>query len=135
MGELATSDAGFTGFLGLEQVGLDPDRVELRLSITDAHRQPYGLVHGGVWCSAVETAASTGADLWWGDRGEIVGVANHTDFIRGVRGGSVSIVATPIHRGRTQQLWLVEIRDEQDRLVARGEVRIQNLGTSAALGH
>jgi acyl-coenzyme A thioesterase PaaI-like protein len=36
-------------------------------------------------------------------------------------------IATPIHRGRSQQLWQVEVQDEEDRLIARGEVRLQNL--------
>jgi acyl-coenzyme A thioesterase PaaI-like protein len=32
-----------------------------------------------------------------------------------------------VHRGRLQQVWLVETTDEQGRLVARGQVRLQNL--------
>jgi uncharacterized protein (TIGR00369 family) len=75
----------------------------------------------------VETAASIGAALWLGDRGQVVGVSNHTDFLRAIRAGEVTARATPIHRGRTQQLWLVEIRDEADKLVARGQVRLQNM--------
>ena len=92
--------------------------------------QPAGLVHGGIYCTIVETAASIGAAVWLGERGQVVGVANHTDFIRAVREGELKAVATPIHRGRSQQLWLVEIHDEQQRLVARGEVRLQNLEPS-----
>jgi 1,4-dihydroxy-2-naphthoyl-CoA hydrolase len=40
---------------------------------------------------------------------------------------SSNATATPIHRGRSQQLWLVEIVDEQSRLIARAQVRLQNL--------
>jgi acyl-coenzyme A thioesterase PaaI-like protein len=43
-------------------------------------------------------------------------------------------VASPLHRGRLQQLWLVEIRDADERLVARGQVRLQNLESSERLG-
>jgi 1,4-dihydroxy-2-naphthoyl-CoA hydrolase len=57
-----------------------------------------------------------------------VGVSNHTNFLKSVRDGErVVATATPVHRGRSQQLWQIEMRDEQDRLVARGEVRLQNL--------
>ncbi len=39
-----------------------------------------------------------------------------------------------MHRGRTQQLWAVTVTDEQDRLVARGQVRLQNITETSALG-
>jgi acyl-coenzyme A thioesterase PaaI-like protein len=32
-----------------------------------------------------------------------------------------------VHQGRTSQLWSVEVRDEQDRLVATGQLRVANL--------
>lgn len=117
----------FNEVLGLRYEEVGPDRVVLRLDIRPDLLQPYGIVHGGVWCSVVETAASVGAARWFAERGRVVGVANHTDFLRAVGDGSVTAVATPIHRGRSQQLWLVEIRDGTDRLIARGEVRVQNL--------
>lgn len=118
---------GFNRTLGLSFEETGPDRVVVGLEIRPELLQPYGIVHGGVWCSMVETAASVGAALWFGERGRVVGVANHTNFLRAIGEGRVTGVATPIHRGRTQQLWLVEIRDRDDRLVARGEVRVQNL--------
>ena len=90
--------------------------------------QPYGLLHGGVLCSIVETLGSVGGAVWFGDRGHVVGTSNHTNFLRAVREGDVlTAVATPVHRGRTQQLWTVDVRDEQDRLVAKGELRVANL--------
>lgn len=75
----------------------------------------------------MESAASWGASLWLGERGTVVGVANQTDFLKAAAAGRMTATATPIHRGRSQQLWLVEIVDEQQRLVARGQVRLQNL--------
>lgn len=122
-----TPDSGFTATLGIRFDEVTEDRVALSMDVTPAVLQPYGIVHGGVWCSLVETAASVAAAAWYGERGRVVGVANQTDFIRAVGSGTVGAVATPVHRGRTQQLWLVEIRDEQSRLAARGQVRIQNI--------
>lgn len=122
--------------LGESIVSATPDEVVLRLPIGPHLHQPYGIVHGGVWCSVVETAASMGAGMWLRTRGEanVVGVSNHTDFLRAVRDGEVTATATPIHRGRLQQLWLVEIRDETGRLCARGQVRLQNLESAEGLG-
>lgn len=123
--------------LGVEYVVVSPDEVVLRLPIGPHLHQPYGIVHGGVWCSVVETAASIGASTWLhaeGDGGNVVGVSNHTDFLRAVREGVVDVRGTPVHRGRTQQLWLVECHDDRGRLVARGQVRLQNLTSADQLG-
>ncbi len=125
--DLTDITGGLVGLLGLRFDETTADRVVISWTVTPEHHQPAGLVHGGVYCSVVETAASIGGAIWLGDRGQVVGVSNHTDFLRGVREGELRAVATPIHRGRSQQLWLVEVRDEQERLVARGQVRLSNL--------
>jgi 1,4-dihydroxy-2-naphthoyl-CoA hydrolase len=118
---------GLDSLLGIEIVEATGSRVVLTWEVTPALHQPFGIMHGGVHCSAVESAASMGAAFWYGDRGTVVGVANHTNFLRAVRDGRLTATAEPIHQGGLQQLWLVNITDEADRLVARGEVRLQNL--------
>ena len=123
-------EMGVVKLLGIRVVETSADLVRLEWDVTSDHHQPYGIVHGGVHCTAIETAASVGAALWFGDRGRVVGVSNQTDFLRAATEGTLSAVATPIHRGRSQQLWLVEITDEQHRLIARGQVRLQNLTAS-----
>lgn len=134
MSERQIEVRGFDATLGLQFDKYDEDEVVARLTVTPALQQPYGIVHGGVYCSIVETTASVGAALWFGDRGNVVGVANHTNFLRAVRQGELTAHATPVQRGRTQQLWLVDVRDEQDRLVARGEVRLANIANADSLG-
>ena len=114
------------GFTFLERSG---DRVVLAWDVTEANLQPNAIVHGGTYCGAVESAASWAAALWLGERGTVVGVSNQTDFLKAAGAGRMTATATPIHRGRSQQLWLVEIVDEAQRLVARGQVRLQNLTT------
>ncbi len=132
--ELPDEFTGFEKLLGIEFTEVGPDRVVLTCEITPELRQPYGILHGGVHSSLVETAASLGADLWLRDRGHVVGVANHTNFLRAVRSGRLTAVATPIHRGRTQQLWQVVITDDAGRELARGEVRLANIASPAVLG-
>jgi 1,4-dihydroxy-2-naphthoyl-CoA hydrolase len=124
----ASINVGLTEVLGFHFDEAGPDRVVLSWTTGPQHLQPYGIAHGGVYCAAAETSASVGAALWFGERGKVVGVANHTNFLRSVtEGARVVASATPVHRGRSQQLWQIEMRDEQDRLVSRGEVRLQNL--------
>ena len=128
--DLASTTSPMTGFAaaaGFTLTDADADRVVLEWEVTPFHHQPYGIVHGGIHCAAVETAASIGAALWFGDRGQVVGVSNSTDFLRAVTHGRLRAIATPIHRGRSQQLWLVEITADDGRAIARGQVRLQNL--------
>lgn len=119
--------AGFSRTLGLDVEAVGPDEVVASFEVRPEHLQPHGILHGGVHCTVVETVASIGASTWLGDRGVPVGVANQTDFLRAVRSGRLSSRATPVFRGRTQQLWAVETRDQEGRLVARGQLRMQNL--------
>ena len=126
--ELGGKGAGlFVEYLGLEFTSFDADRVTATWVARPELHQPYGIVHGGVHCSVVETLASFGAGAWLGDRGQVVGVNNNTDFFRAASEGAMTSEATPLHRGRSQQVWLVETRDAEDRLVSRGQVRLQNL--------
>ena len=118
---------GFDKVLGLEITSATPDEVRAHFTVKPELLQPYGLLHGGVLCSVVETLGSVGGAVWYGERGQVVGVANHTNFLRSAREGVLHAVATPVHQGRTQQLWHVDIRDEQDKLIAKGELRVANL--------
>ena len=104
-------------------------RVTGSVAADERHHQPWRLVHGGLYTAAIETFATTGAFEALKDRGQqAVGVSNATDFLRPHRTGRLQIVAVPIQQGRTQQLWQVEIRrPDNDKLVARGQVRLQNL--------
>jgi uncharacterized protein (TIGR00369 family) len=119
----------FDDELGVVLTGIAPDRVSARLEITPAHHQPTGVVHGGVYCAMIEGIASLSAYVWLAGNGGggVVGVNNNTDFLRAISSGTVYAVSQPIHRGRRQQLWLVTITDDGDRLIARGQVRLQNL--------
>ncbi|MEU5567121.1 MULTISPECIES: PaaI family thioesterase [Micromonospora] len=129
--DLPDPTGGFVELLGLKIDEATGDRVVIRWQVRPELHQPFGIQHGGVYCSVVETAASVGASLWLADRGTVVGVSNQTDFLRAVRDGELTAVGTPIHRGRSQQLWQVEITDDAERLVARGQVRLQNLAPAA----
>lgn len=120
----------FAHHLGLTLIEMTADKVVARWIADEKHHQPDGIVHGGVHCSVVEALGSIGAAMWAGDGRRCVGVSNTTDFLRPVSFGSLTSIATPIHRGRIQQLWVVETRDRSDRVIARGQVRVQNLEIS-----
>lgn len=122
---------GWDSALGIQVEELTPTRVVAFVDIDERHQQPYGIVHGGVWASIVESVGSHGAAFAAREiTGEmaVVGIANTTDFLRPHRRGRVRATGTPVFTGRTQQLWLVEIERVSDgKLLARGQLRLQNL--------
>lgn len=117
----------FATLLGIELTEVGPDRVVATWTARPELHQPYGIVHGGAHCAVIETLASVGAAVWMGDRGKVVGVNNNTDFYRVAREGNLTSTATPLHQGEEQQQWLVETIDDSGRVMARGQVRLQNL--------
>lgn len=129
----ATPDLpGTHEFMRLLEIEFDersPTHVSGSIAADERHHQPWGLVHGGLYMTAIETFATTGAVEAVKGRGQqAVGVSNSTDFLRPHRTGRLNVRAVAIHQGRMQQLWQVEIRrPEDEKLVARGQVRLQNI--------
>ena len=103
-------------------------RVTGHLDLSPDHHTPWGIVHGGVYTTAIESAASVGASTAVRDHAQVaIGLTNTTHFLRSVTEGRVNVEATALSQGRTQQLWRVDIIDGSGRLVAHGEVRLQNV--------
>jgi 1,4-dihydroxy-2-naphthoyl-CoA hydrolase len=116
--------------LGLEVLEVTPERVSARLLAGPQHHQPYGVLHGGVYCSIVEAVASYGAGyraLALGQKG-VLGVSNSTDFFRSHSEGELACEGRAVHTGRSAHLWEVTItRTSDGKLVARGQVRFHVL--------
>ena len=119
----------FVAALKFEVTEATGTRVTGHVDLGPDQHTPWGVVHGGVYCSVVESAASIGSSTAVKELGQFsVGVNNNTDFIRAMTEGRVDVVAEPIQQGRTQQLWQVQLtRAEDGKLVARGQVRLQNV--------
>ena len=117
--------SGFDRLLGLRFTAARPDQFRAELEVGDAHRQPYGLVHGGVYAAMVETVCSTAAAVSVLGRGRsAVGLENSTSFLKAVRSGRLLCEARPLVQGRNSQVWEAEVTDDRGRLVAEGRVRL-----------
>ncbi|MEO0326034.1 MAG: PaaI family thioesterase [Myxococcota bacterium] len=125
---------GFDAQLGLEFVYCSGEKVVAKLPVTDGLKQPYGIVHGGVHCSVIETVCSTGAALASMSRGQsTVGLENSTSFLKAVREGTLTVTATPLTRGRRSQVWEARVTDDDGRLIATGRVRLLALESGSQL--
>ena len=124
----------FVAASGFEVTEATGARVAGHVELGPDQHTPWGVVHGGVYCTVIESAASIGASAAVLDRGQFaVGVNNQTDFLRPMSSGRVDVVAEPIQQGRTLQLWLVTLtRADDGKTVARGQVRLQNVPLPSA---
>jgi 1,4-dihydroxy-2-naphthoyl-CoA hydrolase len=123
----------FMRVLEIEVEERGPTRVTGSVAADERHHQPWGLVHGGLYTTAIESFATMGAFDAVKDQGmQAVGVTNITDFVRPHRTGRLRVEASAVHQGATQQLWQVDIlRPEDGKLVARGQVRLHNVTARA----
>jgi 1,4-dihydroxy-2-naphthoyl-CoA hydrolase len=124
-----TAASAFVAAMKFDVTEASGSRVAGTVDLGPDQHTPWGVVHGGVYCSVVESAASIGASTAVADRGQFaVGVNNNTDFVRPMTSGVLEVVAEPIQQGRTLQLWQVVLtRADDGKLVARGQVRLQNV--------
>ena len=114
--------------MGLQVDEVTATRVVGHMQLGPDPHTPWGIVHGGVYATAVESAASLGASAAVAERGMVaVGLTNTTHFLRPLTAGLVTVTAVALNQGRTQQLWQVDITDSEGRLVAHGELRLQNI--------
>ena len=104
--------------LGIEITELTKDRVVATMPVDDRTRQPFGILHGGASVALAETVASlagaANVDL---DAANVVGIEINANHVRSKTAGVVTGTATPVHVGRSTQVWQVRIVDEQDRLI------------------
>lgn len=128
---------GWNHAMGLRFVEASADEVVAELEIAAEHRQPYGIVHGGVYSGIIETVCSTGAAIDAAKRNQsVVGMENHTSFLRAVREGTLRVVAKPLSRGSRTQVWEATVFDGSSpdaRAVASGRVRLLALEPGATL--
>jgi uncharacterized protein (TIGR00369 family) len=110
--------------MGMSMVSANPKEIRIELRIGPEHLQPQGLVNGGVLAALVEVAGSWGGVLNAPPGMQVVGVENHTSFLRPARSGKLLATARPVHIGRRSQLWETQVEDEAGKLVATGRLRL-----------
>jgi len=109
----------FPALIGLEMSDPHEEEMTATLPVRNLVKQPFGVVHGGVYASIAETLASVGTAVGvMGDGKNALGLSNATSFLRPVTEGTIHATARRIHRGRTTWLWDVEMRDDAGRVAA-----------------
>jgi len=102
--------------LGIEFIEVGDDFIRARVPVDARTRQPYGLLHGGVSVVLAETLGSCGAAYSSAPGHRAVGLDINANHLRGATSGWVTGTARPVHRGRTTQVWQIDLHDDQGRL-------------------
>src|SRR5262249_14416165 len=109
----AAQQVGWAVAMGMRVLRATRDEGIAEIETGPQHLQAYGIVHGGVHSGLIETVASVGAAIYSMALGQsVVGLENHTTFLRGVRSGKLRAVAKPLTRGRRTQVWEASVYDE-----------------------
>lgn len=99
--------------LGITITEATPERVVAQMPVTPSVHQPFGILHGGASVALAETVASVGATLNLDlTKQRAVGLEINANHLRAKREGVLTAIATPLHRGRSTQVWAIEITDE-----------------------
>ena len=114
----------FDDFINHEILEISENYIKSSLIVEDYHKQPMGMVHGGVIDTMAEASISYAA--YYSQQGTWVGVNNNTDFIKAVTEGTIICEATPIKLGKRSQIWEA-ILSNNDEVCARSTVRLTNI--------
>jgi 1,4-dihydroxy-2-naphthoyl-CoA hydrolase len=88
--------------------------------------QPAGVVHGGAYMALAETLGSAGSMLSIDPKlFNVLGLEMKGNYLRTAKSGKVHGKATPVHAGKTTQLWNVDMWDDDGNLLAT--CRITNI--------
>jgi 1,4-dihydroxy-2-naphthoyl-CoA hydrolase len=118
-------DQTLDGVLGFEVDELRADHASGHFEVRNRHRQPFGIVHGGVYAAFAEGLCSGATYLQVQAKGKIaVGSSNYTSFLRPVSEGVVTAAARAIHSGRTSWVWECEFRNSEGKLCAISRVTL-----------
>jgi 1,4-dihydroxy-2-naphthoyl-CoA hydrolase len=113
------------GILGTEVLELGADTASARFEVQNKHRQPFGIVHGGVYAAVAEGLCSAATYMQVASDGKIaVGSSNFTSFLRPVSEGTVTATARAIHSGRTTWVWEVEFTNAEGKRCAASRVTL-----------
>ncbi|MBS4173928.1 hotdog fold thioesterase [Bacillus sp. FJAT-49736] len=104
--------------LGIEMIELQEGKVVATMPVNENTRQPFGYLHGGASVALAETVASVGAANLIDLETEICfGLEINANHIRSKRDGKVTAVAEVVHKGKSTQVWQIQIKDEEENLI------------------
>ena len=104
--------------LGIEVLELKEGYCLVEMPISELALQPFGFIHGGINVVLAETAASIGATYKLADDKIAFGMEVNCNHVAAKRSGKLLATALRKHKGKTSEVWTIDITDEDDTLIA-----------------
>ena len=106
--------------LDIQYIDVGEDFLVAQMPVTPKVHQPDGVLHGGASVALAESVGSAASFLFLNGQEVIVrGLEISANHIKSKKEGMVYAKASFIHRGRTTQIWNIDIVDEQDILISK----------------
>jgi len=113
--------------LGVEFTEIGDDFLRARVPVDKRTVQPYGLLHGGVSVVLAESLGSSGAHFSSPEGHRAVGLDINANHLRSARSGWVTGVTRPLHRGKTTQVWHIDLVNDEGELVCVSRITMAML--------
>ena len=113
------SESDFNELVGMEMVETGEGGFEVRLDVEARHKSPAARVHGGVFFSLIDTAMGRAVISAIDDDRGCATLEAKINYFRPVQTGRIRAVARCTNLSRRTAYTEAEIRDEEDRLIAR----------------
>jgi uncharacterized protein (TIGR00369 family) len=118
-------------WLGIRFTEIGSDFVRATMPVNEHTHQPMGVLHGGASVALAETVGSTAGNLCVDPAREVcMGQEINANHLRPIRTGQVTATARPLHRGNRSQVWQIEIRDAEERLVCVSRLTLAVIAVS-----
>ena len=118
-----------SGYLGIRITEIGPDFLRATMPVNEHTQQPFGVLHGGASVALAETVGSLASTMCVDrDRSMCLGQDINANHLRAISSGTVTATARPFHLGARSQVWHIEIRDEQERLVCVSRLTMAVVG-------
>ncbi|WP_299151166.1 hotdog fold thioesterase [uncultured Dokdonia sp.] len=105
--------------LDIEYIDFGEDFLTAQMPVTPKVHQPDGVLHGGAMVALAESVGSAASFMFLDQAHTIRGIEISANHVKSKREGMVYAKATFIHKGRTTQLWNIDVVDEEDNLISK----------------
>jgi len=114
--------------LGIKITEIGPDYISASMPVDCRTHQPMGLLHGGASVVLAETLGSVAAQLAAEPGQRCVGLEINANHLSGISTGHVYGTASPVHIGRSTQVWDIRIVDEKEKAICVSRLTVAVLG-------
>ena len=106
--------------LRMQLASISVDQAVVKLNTEQCHLQPFGIVHGGVLATLVDTATFWSVFLRLPEDAGLVNIDLKLNYLKSISSGLMTAQGRCIRAGRTINYAEASIKDKEGNLIAHG---------------